>query len=152
MELYDNLLNHIYEIDEKRKKIIFYGFEKVIKLDEEMIKELIREIKNIKKEKNYLENQVYELDNIVNKDKHKNEINLIYNTEKEEEFQIFGDKFVEKNNNNIELNINGDKSKLVNKYKLKKGNNNIKMIIKNKIKDLQHMFDSCKKLVNINEF
>ena len=152
MELYDDLLNHIYEIDEKRKKIIFYGFEKVIKLDEEMIKELIREIKNIKKEKNYLENQVYELDNIVNKDKHKNEINLIYNTEKEGEFQFFGDKFVEKNNNNIELNINGDKSKLVNKYKLKKGNNNIKMIIKNKIKDLQHMFDSCKKLVNINEF
>ena len=69
-----------------------------------------------------LEKQVYELDNIVNKDKYKNEINLIYNTYCEKECQIFGDKFVEKNNNNIELNIKGDKSKLVSKYKLKKGN------------------------------
>ena len=34
-----------------------------------MIKELIIEIKTIKKEKNRLENQVYELDNIVNKNR-----------------------------------------------------------------------------------
>jgi hypothetical protein len=60
--------------------------------------------------------------------------------------RIFGDKFVENNINNIELNINENKSKLVNKCKLKKGDNNIKIIIKNKIKELQHMFDSCKNL------
>ena len=35
-----------------------------------MIKELILEIKNMKKEKKELEKQVYELDNIVNKDKY----------------------------------------------------------------------------------
>jgi len=114
-----------------------------------MIKELVGEIKNMKKEKNELEKQIYELDNIINKDKYKNEINLIYNTEKDEECKIFGDKFVKINNNNIELNINGDKSKLVNKYKLKKGDNNIKIIIKNKIKDLRHMFNSCNNLKNI---
>ena len=84
-------------------------------------KELIYEIKNIKKEKNELEKQVYELDNIVNK--YKNEINFIYNTENEEEYQIFGDEFVKNNNNNIELNINGNKSKLISRYKLKKGDN-----------------------------
>ena len=37
----------------------------------------------MKKEKNELEKQVYELDNIVNKDKYKNEIDLIYNTKEE---------------------------------------------------------------------
>ena len=116
-----------------------------------MIKELMLEIKNIKKEKNELEKQIYELDNIVNKDKYKNEINLIYNTEEEGEHRIFGDKFVKKNDNNIELNINGNKSKLVNKYKLKKGNNNINMIIKNRIEDLQYMFAECENLENINE-
>ena len=159
-DIYNYLINVEYEINEKEKKIIF-GFGKYwkeIKLEEEirltneeMIKELIFEIKYMKKEKYELEKQVYELDNIVNKDKYKNEINLIYNTNEEGECQIFGDKFVEKNNNNIELNINGDKSKLISKYKLKKGDNNIKMIIKNKIKDLRYMFYSCTNLKNIEE-
>ena len=155
-ELYNDIINYEYEINEKEKKNNWYGRE--IKLNEEirltseeMIKELIFEIKKIKKEKIELEKQVYELDNIVNKDKYKTEINLTYNTKEEGESKIFGDKFVKINQNNIELNINGYKSKLVSKYKLNKGYNNIKMIIKNKIKDLRYMFDSCKNLENINE-
>ena len=111
-EIYNNIKNYEYEINENEKKIIFDD-NKEIKLEEEMkltneemIKELIYEIKEMKKEKKELEKQVYELDNIVNKDKYKNEINLIHNTNEEEECKIFGDKFVEKNNNNIELNIN----------------------------------------------
>ena len=155
LNVYNDLINYEYEIDEKEKKIIIND-EKEIKLEEEirltneeMIKELIIEIKNMKKEKNELEKQVYELDNIVNN--YKNEINLIYNIEEERECQIFGDKFVKKNNNNIELNINGDNNKLISKYRLKKGDNNIKIIIKNKIKDLRNMFENCKNLQNINE-
>ena len=157
-DIYNYLINFEYEINEKEKKIIFgFGeYWKEIKLEEEIrltneeiIKELIFEIKYMKKEKYELEKQVYELDNIVNK--YKNEINLIYNTNKEGEYRIFGDKFVEMNNNNIDLNINGDKSKLISKYKLKKGENNIILIIKNKIKDLSHMFNTCKNLQNINE-
>ena len=81
-------MNYEYEINEKEKKLIIVKNKKEIKLEEEirltneeMIKELILEIKNMKKEKNELEKQVYELDNIVNKEKYKNEINLIYNTE-----------------------------------------------------------------------
>ena len=156
--IYNKLINYEYEINEKEKKLIIND-EKEIKLEEEirlaneeMIKELILEIKNMKKEKNELEKLVYELDNIVNKDKYKNEINLIYNTEEEEgECQIFGDEFVKKNNNNIELNINGHKSKLISKCKLKKGENNNILIIKNKIKDLRHMFDNCKNLQKIDE-
>jgi len=155
--MFNILINIPYEINEKEKKLSF-GKRNEIKLEEEvrltneeMIKELINEIKNMKKEKKELEKQVYELDNIVNKDKYKNEINLIYNTNEEKECQIFGDEFVKINNNNIELNINGNKSKLVSKYKLKKGDNNIKMIIENTIKDLRNMFDSCENLKNIDE-
>ena len=156
-KIYNEIINYKYEINEKEKKLIINDekekkLEEEIRLtNEEMIKELILEIKNMKKEKNELEKLVYELDNIVNKDKYKNEINLIYNTEEEEECRIFGDKFVEKNNNNIELNINGDKSKLISKYKLKKGENNIILIIKNKLKDLRYMFKNCENLQNINE-
>ena len=36
-------------------------------------------------------------------------------------------------------------------YKLKMGNNNIKIIIKNKNINLQYMFDSCNNLKNIEE-
>ena len=136
-EIYNEIINYKYEINEKEKQILFNN-GKVIKLEEkikltneEMIKELIKEIKNMKKEKKDLEKQVDELDNKIN---YKNEINLIYNTEKEGDYQIFGDEFVKNNINNIELNINDDKSELVNKYKLKKGDNNIKMIIKKKLK------------------
>ena len=52
-DLYDDIINYDYEIDEKEKKIIFDD-DKEIKLEvnirltnEEMIKELILEIKNI---------------------------------------------------------------------------------------------------------
>ena len=89
INVYNELINCEYEINEKEKKLIINDsreikLEEEIRLtNEEMIKELILEIKNMKKEKNELENQVYELDNIVNKDKYKNEINLIYNTEEE---------------------------------------------------------------------
>ena len=39
---------------------------------------------------------------------------------------------------------------MVGEYKLKKGENNIILIIKNKIKDLRDMFNHCKNLQNIN--
>ncbi len=66
---------------------------------------------------------------------YKNEINLIYikNTNNDDEENIFGDKFVNNHNDDdFELIINGEKSKLVNKWKLKKGENIIQMIIKKK--------------------
>jgi len=109
-----------------------------------MLKDLIIEIKQIKKEKKDLEKQIYELENKVYN--YKDEINLIYNANDEGEYKIFENTFVENNINNIELNINENKSKLVSKCKLKKGDNNFKIILKNKIKDLQHMFNSCNNL------
>ena len=83
--------------------------------------------------------------------KYKNEINIINKTDKESEKDIFGKKFVENNKNNIELIINGNKSNLINKYRLGKGENKIKIIIKNKITNLEDMFDGCESLKNIEE-
>lgn len=43
------------------------------------------------------------------------------------------------NKDNIELFINGDKIPLTYKYKLSKGTNIVKIIIKNKINNLSHI-------------
>ena len=77
-------------------------------------------------------NKTKEVNISKNKDtpEYRNEINLIYYTEKEGIQNIFGEKFVENNKNNIELNINGVKNMLIDKYNLQKGENKIKIIIK----------------------
>ena len=93
----------------------------------------------------------YAINLFNNKYKYRNEINIIYETNKEDKENIFGDKFVKNNKNNIELIINGMKYYLMCKYKLKKGENNIKIIIKNKIRNLENMFYECKSLKNIKE-
>jgi len=83
-----------------------------------------------------------------------NKINLIYYKKKEKDRynrdnNIFGSKFVENNKNNIELKINGKKSEFVQKYELNYGENNIEIIIKNKITNFEHMFFDCISLKNI---
>ena len=70
-----------------------------------------------------------------------NKINLIYFVNKDsyfnwlgikiEKVNIFGEDFVENNKDNIELIINGIKCELLYNYKLKDGENNIQLIIKN---------------------
>ena len=85
---------------------------------------------------------------------YKNEIELIYikTTKDDEEEYIFGNKFVDSHNeNDIELIINEQKSKLVKKWKLKEGENKIKMIIKNKLTNFERMFEGCESLKNISE-
>ena len=86
-----------------------------------------------------------ELNNI-----YRNEIYLMYITQKEGPERIFGDKFVENNKKNIDLIINGAKTNLIGEYKLQQGENNIKLIIKNKITNLEYMFNKCKCLKNID--
>ena len=79
------------------------------------------------------------------------EMNLVYFAKFKDEYNIFGEQFVENNKDNIELIINGEKSKLINNYKLKKGNNIIKMVIKknNKLINLSNMFNWCESLKDI---
>ena len=60
-------------------------------------------------------------------------INLIYECEEEGNQNIFGEKFIENNKNNLDLIINGKKTNLISQYKLKKGENNIKLKLKKKL-------------------
>ena len=83
-----------------------------------------------------------------------NKINLIYFKKKNKDIwdrdnNIFGYIFVENNKNNIQLIINGMKIQLVQKYELKYGENEIEIIIKNKISNFEHMFYDCISLKNI---
>ena len=89
-------------------------------------------------------------DNFNNKN-FKKEINLIYKGNGWGLDNIFGDKFYKNNKDNIDLEINGEKMKLIKIFKLKKDINKIKMIIRNKIKNLEGMFFNCKRLTNIDE-
>ena len=47
--------------------------------------------------------------------------------------------------------INGIKSKLIQKYKLKKGENIVQIIIKNKINNIKNMSEYCSTLKDIEE-
>ena len=140
-EMMKIFIEEIKDIKDKRKK------------DNELINELIKLNKDKDNKINILENnynilkeQIYEIDDIINNEKYKDKINLVYSADKEGECNILGDEFVEMNKNNIELIINGKKSDLISKCKLKNGLNIIKMIIKNKIKDLRYMFHKCEYL------
>ena len=107
---------------------------------------------NIDKKKN--KSNEKQNNNQINKNNIKKkdiEINIIYSSQYEFYQNIFGDKFVKNNFKNIKLNINGKESSLVHEFKLKKGNNNIKMIIINKLTNLEYMFYECESLINIDE-
>ena len=66
---------------------------------------------------------------------------LIYKVDEDGFYQIFGYLFVVNNENNIDLIINGEETPLQSIYSdLKKGENSIKLIIKNKLTNLSWMF------------
>ena len=80
---------------------------------------------------NYINKNIKEDENNISI--YKNEIKVMYKTTEKGFEIIFGEKFVENNKNNIELIINGEKSKLIPKYELNEGENDITIIIKNKL-------------------
>ena len=82
--------------------------------------------------------------NELKKNEYKNEINLTYIDKNKGTYNIFGQKFVKNNIDKIELIINGKHNKLVSKYQLVKSENNVKIIIKNKLTNLSYIFSLCK--------
>ena len=126
-EVYEYLIKSEYEIKKEEKAIIINKNtkikleEKIIK-SEEMIRILINEVNEVKKNNNnekinvlikmneekeskikIIENEynelkeiVYELDDNI-KGKYRDEINLIYVAKKEDEYNIFGKEFVKNN-------------------------------------------------------
>ena len=140
------IIEKIKEIEDKSKK------------DNEKINELIKLNKEKDEKIKEIENKYIELklfcEKLEKNKKDKNyrdEINIIYETNEEGEYKIFGKTFVKNNKENIELSINEINNELLDKYKLKKGINNIKIKIKNKITNLSYMFYGCKQLKDINE-
>ena len=116
------------------------------------IKELIKMNENKDNKLKTLENNYNELKQKMNRmDEliYRKEINLIYEGKGIQ--NIFGKKFVENNKNNVELIINGKKYSLMDKFRLVKGDNHIKLIIINEITNLESMFEGCNTLKNIDE-
>ena len=123
----------------------------------EIIRKYIKNNYSINKIKEEQDNQKEKIrlneEKIKNEEKfqYKNKINLVYFTEKEGVENIFGDNFVKNNKNNIDLIINENKTSLSNTYLLKKGENYITLIIKNKLTDLSYMFCNSFTLSNMEE-
>ena len=136
----DDLINHLLEIvvDKRLSWDNYFNHSFFKKKDNKEIEEISGDKKNIKKFPNV-------------KIEYKNKIKLIYEAEKEDIFQIFGKNFVNNNYNNIELIINGIKSELSEIYEFNKGPNEIQIIIKNKLQNLEYMFFKCDSLKNIDE-
>ena len=88
---------------------------------------------------------------LITKDEARNEINLIYYAEFDDNFQIFGKQFVKNNKDNIDLIIGENQIKLVDKYYFKKGDNKVTIKIKNKLTNLSYMFSECEILKDIIE-
>ena len=97
IEIDNKLNNTIDNIDKNRKFLEINDISNVIYEELEKIEYNIRHNKD-KKDVNITKNKVIP--------EYRNEINLIYYTEREGIQNIFGEKFVENNKNNIELNIN----------------------------------------------
>ena len=106
---------------------------------------------DINKNINYAIFIKYIIDKFINNNIYKNEINIKYKSENKGIKRIFGEKFVENNENNIELMINGEKSKLISEYALNVGENDITIKIKKKLTNLEYMFEYCNSLYNIND-
>ena len=97
-------------------------------------------------EKNILKNR-----KISEKIDYKYRVNLKYFTKNIGVYNIFGEAFVINNIDNIDLIINGEPNLLVNRYKLKKGENLVTMKIKNNLTNLSYMFYLCLYLKEIDD-
>ena len=142
---YNYLIKNEFKII-KEEKIKIIINDKEIKLiekpstNDEIIKMLFNEIKNqndkinelIRKNEDkddkinkleYKYNEIMDKINELNslKKNEKNKIKLIYRAEISRKFNLFGDKFVQNNKDNIILYINGNKTILINEYKLEEG-------------------------------
>ena len=120
---------------------------KLIKIENEVLNDLVKRLLEKDSEKRisweeYFKHPFFET---------KKDINIIYYVEEDEEKEqnIFGKEFVKNNFNKIELVINGKNNKLIEKYKLKKGKNNIQIIIKEEITNFSYMFSLCSSLSDI---
>ena len=125
------------------------GISNIINDELDNINYIIYKYKNYENKNNNIINDEDKIKNELNE--YKNEINLIYEVKNKSICNIFGNKFVGNNINNIKLKINGKNNKLVNEYELNEWENTITLLIKNEITDLSDMFKRCSNLKDIKE-
>ena len=170
----DKDINHIFENEknqytieeEKNGKIkIIINAKYTIILDKheltvnESILKLFNELKMLRESNEEKDKKIEEMKKNINQIQQinaestgfKNEIKVFYDVGQKGKYKIFGEKFVKENKNNIELEINGNRTELTHEYELSNENNSVKMIIKNNLTNLQSMFEGCNKLNNIDE-
>jgi len=94
--------------------------------------------------------KINELNEKIKEDIDKVKIELTYYSKDNGYYNLFGDKFVENNKNNIKLNINKTKIDLCSRYYLEERNNFIEIDIINPVKNLEYMFYNCSHLTCIN--
>ena len=92
------------------------GISNIINDELDNINYIIYKYKNYENKNNNIINDEDKIKNELNE--YKNEINLIYEVKNKSICNIFGNKFVGNNINNIKLKINGKNNKLVNEYEL----------------------------------
>ena len=132
------LINEINLIKEKNNDLKESN-SRLIKLNEEKD----NKIQNLESKYNSLKD---DLKNIIKNNDLiiKKELSFVYQCENESTENIFGEKFVSENRTNIDLIINGNTMELKDKYNLMKGENHIKIKIKNKLTNISYMFNDCK--------
>ena len=97
----------------------------------------------------------FEPTNLIKKHVNNNTVDgVLYNVEEKDidedgYVNILGKNFVEENNNKVSLIINGKEENLCYKYKLNKGENTIKFIFKEEIKNYSYLFYECTSLSDI---
>ena len=173
IEIFKNIVYELNSINNLLKLEKIKKFNNIInkfpldmnKLEIDDISEVIHE--QLKKFKFYIINKNSENknDNIINinkikenkfneikNDEFKNKINLIYYAKDVGTYNIFGEKFVENNKNNLDLYINYQKNySLISKCLLKEGENIITIIPKKNLNNLSYMLHNCNSLKDITE-
>ena len=172
MDLYDeelNLLNHFITdlIFNLKNNIIQYkklfdiisnsfnylnNYETIMSIMKFKTKSIKKEINNFLSKD--IKNRFNYLIEIYNNTK--NEMTIIYKiikNNKNYQIKLFGDLFVQNNKNNCSLIINGKKQDLCEYYKLDQNSDDsrliIKLIEKNVITNMSHMFMDCQSLLSI---
>ena len=108
-------------------------------------------IANLKEKENINNNLIFNKNKIKELKEINIKINLKYYAKESGFNKIFGKKFVVNNAKNIYLLIKENFYNLIDEFELEKGENNIQMIVKNPLTNLEYMFFGCNTLTNIEE-
>jgi surface protein len=128
-----------------------------IKYREYLKKKFFKYLKEIRLEENPMTaKEICEIYNIINEQKYSNQFTICYSIDKEEfynenKIRIFGDIFVNNNEQNCYLIINGQKTKLTQFYNYNEEENElkIKLVKTGDIIDLSSMFAHCASLTSL---